>query len=146
MEEGYYHVADFKKIGQPDADPAYQVQIDLKIYGELFTFTRAVKYKFTDPVKGEVYNPVVVIPVVTFNDFDKVYIKGDKSKSFDVSFVANNGVSIPSPAVVSQVFSSNMDTLPRLIGGFFAAEKTNAHRNMVGRRIRFKKLPHKCFA
>jgi LmbE family N-acetylglucosaminyl deacetylase len=126
MEEGYYHVADFKKIGQPDADPAYQVQIDLKIYGELFTFTRAVKYKFTDPVKGEVYNPVVVIPVVTFNDFDKVYIKGDKSKSFDVSFVANNGVSIPSPAVVSQVFSSTMDTLPRLIGGF-SLQKRQMH-------------------
>ena len=123
MEEGYYHVADLKKIGQPDADPAYQVQIDIKIYGELFTFSRPVKYKFTDPVKGELYNPVVVIPVVTFNDFDKVYIKGDKSKSLDISFVANSGVSIPSPAVVSQTFSSTLDTLPRLIGGFSLQKK-----------------------
>ena len=123
MEEGYYHVSNLKKIGKPDADPAYQVVIDLKVYGELFTYSRAVKYKYTDPVKGEVYNPVVVIPVVTFNDFDKVYIKGDKSKSFDISFVANSGVSIPSPAVVSQTFPSTMDTLPRLIGGFSLQKK-----------------------
>jgi len=123
MEEGYYHVTDLKKIGQPDADPAYQVQIDIKIYGELFTFSRPVKYKFTDPVKGELYNPVVVIPVVTFNDFDNVYIKGDKSKSLDISFVANRGVSIPSPAVVSQTLSSTLDTLPRLIGGFSLQKK-----------------------
>ena len=123
MEEGYFNVTDLKKIGQPDVDPAYRVQVDLKIDGELFTYLRAVKYKYTDPVKGELYNPVVVVPVVTFNDFDKVYIKGDKSKSLDISFVANSGVSIPSPAVVSQTFSSTMDTLPRLIGGFSLQKK-----------------------
>ncbi len=123
MEEGYYHVADFKKIGQPDADPAYQVQFELKIYGEEFTYSRAVKYKFTDPVKGELYHPVVVIPVVTFNDFDKVYIKGDKNKSLDISFVANSGVSIPSPAVATQTISRSPDTLARLIGGFSLQKK-----------------------
>ena len=123
MEEGYFHVSDLRKIGQPDADPAYQVFVELDIQGEPFTYSRAVKYKFTDPVKGELYHPLVVIPVVTFNDFDKVYIKGDKNKSFDISFVANSSVRIPSPSEVSQAFSPALDTLPRLIGGFSLQKK-----------------------
>jgi len=30
-----------------------------------FEFTKAVKYKFTDPVKGELYEPLVVLPEYT---------------------------------------------------------------------------------
>lgn len=126
MEEGYFNVKNPLQIGQPDVDVAYNVTIEVKIYGEQFSFVRPVKYKFTDPVKGELYQPVVVIPNVTFRDFDKVYIKREKNKFIDISFMANTGMKIPSPASVSQTFSSTLDTLPRLIGGF-ALQKRQIH-------------------
>jgi len=63
-EEGYYNVADQRSVGKPDVDAAYQAIIQVKVYGELLTFVRSVKYKFTDPVKGELYQPLVVIPPV----------------------------------------------------------------------------------
>ena len=62
MEEGYFNVSDPLKIGQPDVDPAYTIQVDLKIFDETFSYSKPVKYKFTDPVKGEVYQPTFVIP------------------------------------------------------------------------------------
>ncbi len=62
MEEGYFNVYDQLQIGQPDADPGYVAQIELKILGESITFSRPVKYKLTDPVRGELYQPLYVIP------------------------------------------------------------------------------------
>lgn len=64
MEEGYFNVSDQQKIGQPDVDPAYTVTVRLNIAGEDFTFPVAVKYKYTDPVKGEIYQPLVVVPTM----------------------------------------------------------------------------------
>ncbi len=64
MEEGYFNVTDEKLIGQADVDPACQASIEATIFGERFTFVRPVKYKFTDPVRGELYEPLVVIPPV----------------------------------------------------------------------------------
>lgn len=64
MEEGYFNVSDQQKIGQPDVDPAYTVTVRLNIAGGDFTFPVAVKYKYTDPVKGEIYQPLVVVPTM----------------------------------------------------------------------------------
>jgi LmbE family N-acetylglucosaminyl deacetylase len=65
MEEGYFNVNDQQKIGQPDVDPAYTAEMVINIEGQDLSFTTPVKYKVTDPVKGELYNPVFVIPVAT---------------------------------------------------------------------------------
>ncbi|HEX7845064.1 MAG TPA: PIG-L family deacetylase, partial [Chitinophagaceae bacterium] len=64
MEEGYFNVHDQTQIGQPDVDPAYTATMQVKVFGETFSFIRPVKYKFTDPVRGEVYQPLSVLPVV----------------------------------------------------------------------------------
>ncbi len=74
MEEGYFNVTDQQKIGQADVDPAYVAIITLNIEGQDFNFSKPVKYKFTDPVKGELYEPVNVIPPVTFLDFDPIHL------------------------------------------------------------------------
>ena len=62
MEEGYFNVTDQLLIGQPDVQPAYQVTYNLIINGEKISFSKPVKYKFTDQVKGEIYQPVFVVP------------------------------------------------------------------------------------
>lgn len=62
MSEGYFNVDDQQKIGQPDADPALVMSVGVKINGQSFTYTRPVRYKYTDPVRGELYQPLVVLP------------------------------------------------------------------------------------
>lgn len=65
MEEGYFNVSNQQLIGQPDMTPAYVVQYTLTIDGEKIPFFKKVNYKFTDQVKGEVYQPVFVVPAAT---------------------------------------------------------------------------------
>ena len=62
MAEGYFNVDDQWKIGQADVDPAYNFAVQVKINGAYINYLLPVKYKFTDPVKGELYQPLVVIP------------------------------------------------------------------------------------
>ena len=123
MEEGYFNVTDQQKIGQPDLDPAYVATFTLDIEGQEFNFNKPVKYRFTDPVKGEVYEPVVVIPPITFKDFNPLYIKSEKQAGVEVSFTANKAVSLPDPPVVFHSLNSSPDTLPILIGGMSLRKK-----------------------
>lgn len=103
MEVGYYNVNDQEKIGQPDVDPAYQVNIGIRIFGDLFNFLLPVKYKFTDPVRGELYEPLVILPPVEFkfvneNNFSindsvvktQIYFKSNKQDSLNYSFHVNH--------------------------------------------------------
>lgn len=97
MEEGYFNVTDQQQIGQADADPAFNAIIQVKIFGERFHFMRTVKYKFTDPVKGELYQPLVVIPPVLIvpdetvkisknnNNFQGVLSMTGKKRGFSTS-------------------------------------------------------------
>ena len=62
MEQGYFNVTDQTKIGIPDIEPSYVVNVKVEIEGEEFVLERPVKYKFTDPVRGELYWPLVVSP------------------------------------------------------------------------------------
>ncbi|MBL7708592.1 MAG: PIG-L family deacetylase, partial [Chitinophagaceae bacterium] len=81
MEEGYFNVGDQLQIGQPDVDAAYNTFIKVKIYGEPFTFMRPVRFKFTDPVRGELYQPVVVVPPVLMSPVEDLkIITPDKTK------------------------------------------------------------------
>ncbi len=92
MEEGSFNVDDQLAIGQPDIDPAYDARVQVNIEGEDFVFNRRVKYKFTDPVKGEVYEPVAVVPPVEFK------------------FVNDNNLSLNDSAVNAQVyFKTNLE-------------------------------------
>lgn len=72
MEPGYFNVNDQQKIGYPDVQPSYTVNFRATIEGVEFVFSRAVKYKFTDPVRGEVYWPLVVIPPVIISPSEDV--------------------------------------------------------------------------
>jgi hypothetical protein len=117
MEEGYFNVKDQQKIGQPDVDPAYTTNFTINIDGQDLNFVKPVRYKFTDPVKGEMYEPIVIIPPVTFRDFDPLYIKTEKQTGIEVSLFANKSVTIASPATgASQISATTTDTLPLLIG------------------------------
>ncbi|GAC1422445.1 MAG: hypothetical protein NVSMB67_19210 [Flavisolibacter sp.] len=65
MKEGYYEIKDQLLIGTPDMQPAYTVHYGLTISGQPFDIAKPLRYKYSDPVKGEVYQPVFVVPTAT---------------------------------------------------------------------------------
>lgn len=74
MQEGYFDVTNQLLIGDPDVHASYNVFIQLNIFGQSYRMMRPVKYKFTDPVKGELYQPLVVVPPVLLEPDNRVKI------------------------------------------------------------------------
>ena len=79
MELGYFNVNEQAKIGIPDVQASYIVNIKMNIEGEDLDFSRPVKYKFTDPVRGELYWPLVVVPpvLITPSEGLKIIMNGN---------------------------------------------------------------------
>ncbi|WP_340065976.1 PIG-L family deacetylase [Ascidiimonas aurantiaca] len=71
---GMYKVGEKHLIGKPETPRAVSVIIYTLINGIEIPFTRDVVYKFTDPKKGEVYQPFEILPPVTVGIPDKVTI------------------------------------------------------------------------
>lgn len=60
--EGMFVVNDQQLIGQPENDPAFTCKLNVTIDNQLFEFQIPVQYKYVDPIKGEVYQPIAVVP------------------------------------------------------------------------------------
>ena len=89
MEQGYFNVKDQNKIGIPDIEPSYTVNVKAGIEGEDFIISRDVRYKFTDPVRGELYWPLVVVPPVLITPSEDLKIvmnaKGNDKASGNIA-------------------------------------------------------------
>jgi hypothetical protein len=92
---GMYVVRDPLMIGKPENDYGPRATYDLTIAGERMKVVRPLVYKSVDPVKGEVYRPLEVLPPVTIGLSDKVMIFRDTAtKQLVVTVKANTaGVS-----------------------------------------------------
>ncbi len=60
--KGKFNVSDFNLTGYPENPNAPQLSFGLRINGENMTFNQLIQYKYTDPVRGEIYNPIVILP------------------------------------------------------------------------------------
>jgi LmbE family N-acetylglucosaminyl deacetylase len=89
MSEGYFNVDDPLKIGQPDIDPSFVAKFNIAVAGTTITYEIPVSYRHTDPVKGELYQPLVVLPVVTFDGLSSVYLKNNKDQQIDLTIYPN---------------------------------------------------------
>ncbi len=82
---GMYAVNNQENIGLPDVIRQIKVGVRLNINGVEIPFERNVVYKYNDDVKGEVYQPLDIVPAVTSSFAEKVYIfNNDRDKSVTV--------------------------------------------------------------
>lgn len=71
---GMYRVDEKQNIGIPDVLRQAKVVFEIEINGVTIPFERNIVYKYNDDVKGEVYQPLDVIPAVTSAITEKVYV------------------------------------------------------------------------
>jgi LmbE family N-acetylglucosaminyl deacetylase len=76
MNHGSFNVTSQQLIGKAENDPL-SVTFSMMIEGKEFTFTKPVRYKYTDPVKGEIYEPVNIIPSFSVSSIPEISIHGD---------------------------------------------------------------------
>ncbi|MCA8829135.1 PIG-L family deacetylase [Hymenobacter pini] len=74
---GMYVVAEPRQIGNAENDAVAAVDIKIQIQGESIQYTVPVQYKSTDPVEGEKYRPLTVVPPVAVNIGGRAYVFAD---------------------------------------------------------------------
>ncbi len=96
MSPGSFNINDQRLIGDPQGAPAYTVSFRLMAGGQEVVLTRPVQYKYTDPVKGEIYEPVTVIPPVTaqFDPALLLFTDGG-TKRFEADLEKHSGRGLP---------------------------------------------------
>lgn len=72
--DGMYDVSSQENIGKPDVIREVKVTFLLEINGVEIPFERNVIYKYNDDVKGEVYQPLDIVPLITSSFSEKVYL------------------------------------------------------------------------
>ena len=88
-DAGMYKVSDLQKIGRPDIIREMKVAFLVNIEGIDIPFERTIVYKFNDPVAGEVYQPLDIIPAVTTHIINKVQLfKDNKSQLTSIKIKA----------------------------------------------------------
>jgi len=84
---GMYSVKQAQLIGSPENKNSHLVVFTLVVEGKEFKVERPLVFKATDPVKGEVYRPFEILPPVTVNLSNQVFVFNEltpKNVSFTV--------------------------------------------------------------
>jgi len=86
---GYYMIDNQEFVGSPENPDRLSSTFTFSINGKAISFERPVVYKYTDPVRGEVYQPLAIAPPVTATIPEKAYIFGSNApKTISISLKA----------------------------------------------------------
>jgi LmbE family N-acetylglucosaminyl deacetylase len=89
---GTFEVKDQLMIGKAENDPSFEARFVVNIEGQDFVINRPVQYRVIDPVKGDLYEPIPVLPKMELN------------------YTRDNFISLNGSPVTAQVhFKSNLD-------------------------------------
>ncbi len=87
---GLFEVADKSLIGTPENQPAVSFDFTFQVAGETLTLKRALAYKWTDPVKGELIRPFEIVPRVMIVLPEKVVLFPDAT-SKEIHVIVKSG-------------------------------------------------------
>ncbi|MCK7555171.1 hypothetical protein MKQ70_09195 [Chitinophaga sedimenti] len=71
---GMYNIATQQLVGNPGNPNPLSAVVKLNVGGQEITVNRPFIYKYTDPVKGEVFQPLVIAPPIIATLASQVYI------------------------------------------------------------------------
>jgi LmbE family N-acetylglucosaminyl deacetylase len=90
-DKGSFRVDDQQLIGEPENDPSAIVSFTVNINNTDIPFSTPLLYRWIDPVKGEKYRPFEIVPAISVNLEDKVFLfPDDNSKKIIVHVFSNS--------------------------------------------------------
>ena len=87
---GTFTVNNQELIGKPENDPSVIVKFTLDINGSEISFTTPLLYRWIDPIRGEKYRPLEILPAISINFEDKVYLFPDNNSKKIIIHLINN--------------------------------------------------------
>ncbi|MGC4104234.1 PIG-L family deacetylase [Ferruginibacter sp.] len=101
MSKGSFNITEQQLIGKAESDPL-SVNFSMMIEGKEFVFNKPIRYKYTDPVKGEIYQPVNIVPPVSFNPKEPVIVSKE-FRNTTVEVTALKKITLNDPAIISNI-------------------------------------------
>ncbi len=96
MNKGSYALSSLFELQNPE-DKGIINTFDVNISGSRFFYEKPIMYKYTDPIKGEIYQPAVVIPGLYIKPEKSILIKSNNGKTFvNITIIANRNIVIDS--------------------------------------------------
>jgi LmbE family N-acetylglucosaminyl deacetylase len=77
---GTYTINDNTKVGNPENPDAPKITFNFMIDGAPISIDRKLAYKYVDPAKGEIYQPVEITPPIIANVASPVYVFAGKQQ------------------------------------------------------------------
>lgn len=124
--QGLFHVANQQLIGVPNPIAALQIEYVFEINSKRYTSTKSLKYKWTDPVKGELQRDVEVLPAVSIQALDKNIILGKNELNKKIKLSVQNFKTIDK-AILRIRSNGNVKISPAEIE--FSSSQSNAVLN-----------------
>jgi hypothetical protein len=110
--EGMFVVNDQMLIGKAENDPVFTATCNLLIEGQHFSFTIPIQYKYVDLTKGEVFQPIVVVPLhETKYDKEVVLMNAGKPVKLGYQEIDHTGSTVHQEVEV-KLASQNLPTAP----------------------------------
>lgn len=104
---GTFEVRDQLMIGKAENDPSFEARLLVNIHGEDFEINRAVKYRYIDPVRGDLYEPIPVLPKIEVNYNKDNYISINNQKVLSTVHLKSNLGALPVIPEVMQKYSNS---------------------------------------
>lgn len=96
---GSFTITQQEDVGQPINPDVPSTTIALRINGQTVCFQRPIVYKYTHPVRGEVYEPLAIAPRITANIGQRALVfNGDEPKALQVVFTSHANEAISATA------------------------------------------------
>ena len=113
--EGMFVVKEQLLIGKAENDPAFEGTVQVKIEGQLFSFPFPILYKYLDPTKGDIYQPIAVVPEQEIKFDKEVYLK-PVGKSINIAYqeVHHQGANLKKELVVNNT-SPDLTAIPHSV-------------------------------
>jgi len=106
MNKGSFNVTDQQQIGKGESDP-FSVLFSVMIEGKEFEFVKPIRYKHTDPVKGELYQPLTILPRIELNYTSDVLL-AINNKPVEVGTQVRANRPLPSAITVTKKTSEHI--------------------------------------
>ena len=103
-EIGRFVVNDQTLIGNPQNEP-YTALFQIVISGKSLTFIKPIFYKYTDPVKGEIYEPVQFVNPVFINTSPSLLLfnNGLKNQKKKITFTVQSNIAVKDKIMLSGI-------------------------------------------
>jgi len=79
MSSGSFNIEDQQLIGMPQTNK-YTASFQVNINGDVITYNVPIMYKYTDPVKGELYEPIQIVSPAFINNSPNLVIFSNNKK------------------------------------------------------------------